>query len=600
MLHLVGVNTDKDRVNYGVENGALTPIMRGVYVDAGDDADAILFAHALRLAVYLYPNTYLSGASAEQLGPTQDGRLFLCGRRAQRGRLRNLEIIQTRAPGRPSIETTTIRDSLGEFSIKRATPAFRFLESFRSRSEAGMAIDINLKAAMVERLIEEAGDQGQLARSLWRLAEANGWRTEAGKAERFLQTPLRKSDKNELHLFVGWHGDVIGVLIHDGAGWRWRPEDGARPTPVRTGAPGALPPFIESLLPEGWLEKVINPKSDRERLSKGKRYMSNIIVSADPNEFNAIPADILQGRLAEWSEGDRFTGRYKGPQPEFDATLEDRFAAMFSNERTPRLSGVQIKAPMTLSAAGDLTGAGDTAFTHILKPSPGAGFEALPLIEHTCLTAARACGFDTADHALIAMPDSLPDALLIERFDIRKSSRDQRRLAMEDMTSIRGVPATDKYEGSIEQVARALRPVSTNPNSDILILLKRALFAWLIADGDMHLKNMAVVRIAQPGNDNFTSVRLAPVYDAVTTRVFPNLENDLMALTLNGKQNRLTRRDLRRAAATMNLAVGEADVTIDETLTAFNRHMQSIAAPENTKLAQALTIWRERYDAFDD
>jgi hypothetical protein len=43
----------------------------------------------------------------------------------------------------------------------------------------------------------------------------------------------------------------------------------------------------------------------------------------------------------------------------------------------------------------------------------------------------------------------------------------------------------------MERVARAFRPLSTAPEEDLLIILKRALLAWLIADGDMHLKNMA-------------------------------------------------------------------------------------------------------------
>ena len=36
-----------------------------------------------------------------------------------------------------------------------------------------------------------------------------------------------------------------------------------------------------------------------------------------------------------------------------------------------------------------------------------------------------------------------------------------------------------------------------------MILMKRVVFTWLIADGDMHLKNMAVLKIAGPGPFNF-------------------------------------------------------------------------------------------------
>lgn len=87
------------------------------------------------------------------------------------------------------------------------------------------------------------------------------------------------------------------------------------------------------------------------------------------------------------------------------------------------------------------------------------------------------------------------------------------------------------------------------PEADLLVILKRALFAWLIADGDMHLKNLALLKAAAPGADTFESVRMVPLYDAVTTRVFPCLENGLMALRLNGKDDRLRRADFLRMAA---------------------------------------------------
>ena len=37
----------------------------------------------------------------------------------------------------------------------------------------------------------------------------------------------------------------------------------------------------------------------------------------------------------------------------------------------------------------------------------------------------------------------------------------------------------------------------------------------------MHLKNLALLKIAEPGEKQFRSVRMAPLYDAVTTRGIP-------------------------------------------------------------------------------
>ena len=83
-LHLVGENIDKDRARYLIETGRGVQLMRGIYVDAGDDIDAAVLRHAVRIAHYLYPRAYLSAASAMLLAPTTDGRFFISGRRKQR------------------------------------------------------------------------------------------------------------------------------------------------------------------------------------------------------------------------------------------------------------------------------------------------------------------------------------------------------------------------------------------------------------------------------------------------------------------------------------------------------------------------------------
>ncbi len=60
-----------------------------------------------------------------------------------------------------------------------------------------------------------------------------------------------------LDLTVAWHGAPVGRLTHDGFEWRWRDENWDGPPLIRQTTPGKLPPFIVSLLPEGWLESVL-------------------------------------------------------------------------------------------------------------------------------------------------------------------------------------------------------------------------------------------------------------------------------------------------------------------------------------------------------
>ncbi|SCB39634.1 type II toxin-antitoxin system HipA family toxin [Rhizobium lusitanum] len=608
-LHLVGENIDKTRAHRQAEAGKLIQLMRGIYVDADDDIDQTVRTHAVRIAKYLYPNAYLSAASAVLLGPMRDGRLFLTGRRVQRQRIRTLEIIQNKAPDHPSVAPAVVGDDMGELRVDVSSLRQRFLESFRIRSEHAASFDEAMREAIGARLIEEYGSSNNAADAVFKLARDNDWLDEGSQAERFLKRKPGAAVGNQaaLDLIVAWHGAPIGTLVHDGFEWRWHGSDPDGPPLVRQTMPGRLPPFIESLLPEGWLGKVLNNPDERAELRSGKRYISNITIVERASELAALPADILLTRLSHYTADHMFTGTYAGPgRGSIQDTFEQNLARIFATGATPRLSGVQIKAPMFLDADGTLMPSTDKSFTHILKPAGTSGFEALPVIEWQSMELGRAAGFIVPAIALVAMPDGMPPALVVERFDIRTSHDDMRRLALEDMTSLLGVRAEDKYTGTIERIAGALRPLSTDANADLLLLLKRALFAWLIADGDMHLKNMAVLKIAEPGSGHFNSVRMAPLYDAVTTRVFPNMQYDHLALKITGKDERLKRADFKRFASTVGIPAAAADTTMDELVAALARGLDNLALPPPLtngsagadRAAQMQAIVRERLETF--
>ena len=611
-LHLVGENIDKMRAHRQAQAGKLVQLMRGIYVNANDDIDQTVRTHAVRIAKYLYPNAYLSAASAILLGPMRDGRLFLTGRRVQRQRIRALEIIQNKAPDHPSVAQATVGDDMGELRVDVSSLRQRFLEAFRIRSEHAASFDETMKEGIAARLIEEYGSPEGAADAVFKLARDNDWLNEGSAAERFLKrkpaAPAAVANQAALDLIVAWHGAPIGNLVHDGFEWRWQASDPGAPPLVRQTTPGRLPPFIESLLPEGWLSRVLNSPDERAELRTGKRYMSNITIVERASELAALPADVLLTRLHSFTADHEFTGIYAGPgRGDIQDTFEQNLARMFATGATPRLSGVQIKAPMFLNADGTLMPSTNKPFTHILKPPGTSGFEALPAIEWQSMELGRAAGFTVPAIALVAMPDGMPHALAVERFDIRTSLDDVRRLALEDMTSVLGVRAEDKYTATMERIAGALRPLSTDPDADLLLLLRRALFAWLIADGDMHLKNMAVLKIAEPGRGDFSSVRMAPLYDAVSTRVFPNLQHDHMALKITGKDERLKRADFKRFAATAGIPAAVADTAMDELAAALARGLDDLTLPAPLtggstgaeRAAKMREIVRERLDTFE-
>lgn len=609
-LHLVGETTDKHRVNYGVETDKLLQLMRGIYVDVSDDVDATVLKHAVRISRYLYPHTYLSAASATLLAPNRDGRIYISGRRIQRTRIRALEIIQNQAPPHPAIDTAIVDDGMGEFRVDVSSVRQRFLEAFRLRSEHAASIDEAMRETLSLRLVEEYGGPKQAADALWNLARENEWYREGEAAERYLlHRPTVAPVKNQaaLDLIVAWHGAPLGNLTHDGFEWRWKPREDQGPPLIRQTTPGKLPPFIVSLLPEGWLEQVLKDKDERTLLKSGKRYMSNITIVENAAELKELPQDILITRLDQYSNEGIFTGEYRGPgRSEIEENFERNLAQIYARPDTPRLSGVQIKAPMYLDDRGFLSPATGQPFTHILKPAGTSGYDALPVVEWIAMALGRAAGLETPATALVPMPDKMPPALLVERFDIRVGKTDTRMLALEDMCSVLDLPTTAKYDGTMERVARAVRPLSTAPEDDLLIIVKRALFAWLIADGDMHLKNMALLKIAEPGDGQFRSVRMAPLYDAVTTRVFPKLKHGRLALKLSGKDDNLRRADFITLATTAGLRAGDAGRALDDVVERLRKVIDHVVVPEALELsdiarkiaAEMLDLCRARVEGW--
>lgn len=610
MLYLIGENLDKARAHYQAETGKIVQLMRGIYVDADTDIDAVVLRNAVRIAHYLYPHAYLSAASATLLAPTRDGRLFLSGKRNQRTRIRSLEIIQNVAPDRPAVATAIVGDGAGEFPMAVSSMRQRFLESFRQRSEHASAIDDDMRARIALRLVQEYGSPAAAADAVWALARDNTWYREGEQAERYLQRSAVAVDlRNEaaLSFQVAWHGQVVGQLDHDGFEWRWQPDGGFDLPLVQQRVPGRLPAFILSLLPEGWLEKVLKDKDTRAMLRAGKRYMSNITISENATDLAQLPADTLAVSLSAYTRDGVFTGTYAGPgRGTLEADFEAGLARLFRRADTPRLSGVQIKAPMYLARDGQVSPGTGLPFTHILKPAGTSGFQALPVIEYLAMSLAGATGLAVPAIALVPMPDAMPPALLVERFDIRTSPADTRRLALEDMCSVLDLPPDAKYDGTIERIARAIRPLSTAPQEDLLLLLKRALFAWLIGDGDMHLKNLALLKVAAPAAQRFDTIRLAPVYDAVTTRVFPGLAHDRMALKLNARDDRLQRRDVLQVAALAGLTAASVNDAIDRFLHQFAHATDALHVPDlpgidhdiAQRAAAMIAICKERLAGF--
>lgn len=206
------------------------------------------------------------------------------------------------------------------------------------------------------------------------------------------------------------------------------------------------------------------------------------------------------------------------------------------------VTGVQPKLSLTLAPTGN--GAQATRFTivgalegnYILKP-PTSRFPSLPEVEDLTMHLATLAGLATVPHGLLRLEGGAL-AYVTRRIDRQKG----RKLAMEDMCQLTERLTEHKYNGSHEQVAKAILKYSANPGLDVVNYYQLVLFCFLTGNADMHLKNFSL--LDTPG----LGYNLAPAYDLVATILVNPADTEELALTLNGRKRKLKLIDFVQAA----------------------------------------------------
>jgi serine/threonine-protein kinase HipA len=100
----------------------------------------------------------------------------------------------------------------------------------------------------------------------------------------------------------------------------------------------------------------------------------------------------------------------------------------------------------------------------------------------------------------------------------------------------------NKYDGSHEQVAKAILRYSANPGLEVVNYYELVLSSFLTGNADMHLKNFSLLHT--PG----LGYSLAPAYDLIATVLVNPADTGELALTLNGRKKRLKLADFQQAA----------------------------------------------------
>ena len=185
------------------------------------------------------------------------------------------------------------------------------------------------------------------------------------------------------------------------------------------------------------------------------------------------------------------------------------------------VSGVQEKFPAIIKS-GEIRISGDNErSTHILKPAPWdktlRDRKLIPANENlTMQIASQVYGIQTAANGLCFTPKGEP-VYITRRFDIMP---DGSKLLMEDFASLIGKNEQTaglhfKYNGSYEDIAKAIRKNVAAWMVDMERFFELVVFNYIFANGDAHLKNFSLILNGQ-------DYRLAPAYDLLNTSLHVN------------------------------------------------------------------------------
>lgn len=293
--------------------------------------------------------------------------------------------------------------------------------------------------------------------------------------------------------------------------------------------PSESAPFFEGLLPEGAVRAAVAGKLG---LSEANGFGMLAVLGADcAGAVMVLPEDQPPGSVA-------------GPpfplsESQVGELLRDLPRDPLGIDADPggvrlSLGGVQDKLILIRLPSGEFARPlGGLPSNCLLKPEHER-FEGVAANEAFCMRVAAAAGNEAATTELLEL-DGIR-CLYSERFD-RTVDADGAvvRIHQEDMCQALGLLPTQKYEAddgpSVASVIALLRrQPSRRIALDVNAFVRAVLTCFLLGNSDAHGKNFSL--LYDPG----TGVRLAPLYDIVSTVVYDGLTPRL-AMAIGGEDD---------------------------------------------------------------
>jgi serine/threonine-protein kinase HipA len=217
--------------------------------------------------------------------------------------------------------------------------------------------------------------------------------------------------------------------------------------------------------------------------------------------------------------------------PKIDYSLDEMHElALKVVERSVSVPGVQPKLSMSVlnddKTDSRLTVVGALGGNYIFKP-PSKDYAEMPANEHVTMKMADLFGIDVVPHSLIKLASG-ELSYITKRID---RAEDGSKIHMIDMFQV--LEAFDKYRGSMERVGKAIGEYAENTLLDKLRFFELAVFSYLTANNDMHLKNFSMIKTSY-------GWALSPAYDLLNVKIVNPEDTEELALTIAGKKKKIT------------------------------------------------------------
>lgn len=289
--------------------------------------------------------------------------------------------------------------------------------------------------------------------------------------------------------------------------------------PVRTESyvwDDVLHPIFQMNLPEGYLLQVLQEQlgpqvtgSPMALLSVIGRNMVGRIQVAAPGANLAEPTQPIE--LAALLQGDN---------------SEEAFAELVRQHAASGVSGI---VPKFLDAQDEPVAVRHNKGTllthrHIIKGSTGR-LPYVSLNEHLCMQVAKQV-LSTAKTEL----SNDGKALVVHRFDV--DANGQPRWGMEDFCALLGLRPSAKYDTTWERIAKAVRDHVPGDSrfETFRHLATVLLLTYAVRNADCHAKNLALLYTKR------ADVHISPVYDVLTTTVYPGYQNNPPGISFVGRK----------------------------------------------------------------